>query len=72
MGNFGRPATRPAKMMDGFYIEVANKGSKIKGVKIRNESRDAMETAAREYSKNKEVTILGEYKNETWVNGKTG
>jgi hypothetical protein len=31
MGNFGRPATRPAKMMDGFYIEVANKGSKIKG-----------------------------------------
>jgi hypothetical protein len=34
-----------------------------KGVKIRSESKAAMENAAKQYSRYKEVTILGEYKN---------
>jgi hypothetical protein len=68
MGSIGRPITRPAKMMDGFYIEVRNKGSKTKGVRIRSENAESMKDAAAEYSKNKEVIVLGEYKNEVWVN----
>jgi len=68
MKSTGRPPTRPAKLMDGFYIEVRNKGSKEKGVKIRSENRAAMEGTIRQYEKNKkEVVILGEYKNETWI-----
>ena len=68
MKGTGRPPTRPAKLMDGFYIEVRNKGSKEKGVKIRSENRAAMEGIIRQYEKNrKEVVILGEYKNETWI-----
>ena len=68
MGSIGRPLTRPAKMMDGFYIEVRNKGSKTKGVRIRSDNEEAMKDAAAEYSKNKEVIVLGEYKNEMWLN----
>jgi hypothetical protein len=68
MGSIGRPITRPAKLMDGFYIEVRNKGSKNKGVRIRSENKIAMEGAAKEYSRNKEVIILGEHKNDTWLN----
>ena len=67
MGNIGRPATKPAKMADGFYIEVRNKGSKTKGVIIRNTTEAAMNNAATEYAKNKEVIVLGEYKNEVWL-----
>ena len=68
MGSIGRPSTRPPKIMDGFYIEVRNKGSKTKGVRIRCNSEEAMKSSAAEYSKNKEVIVLGEYKNDVWVN----
>ena len=69
MASIGRPLTRPAKLMDGFYIEVRNKGSKSKGVRIRCESLEDMEDAAKEYGRNnKEVIILGEHKNEKWLN----
>jgi len=53
--------------MDGFYIEVRNKGSRDKGVKIRSASKEAMMAIAKQYEKNKDVAILGEYKNEEWV-----
>jgi hypothetical protein len=54
--------------MDGFYIEVRNKGSKEKGVKIRSTSRESLMQVAKQYQRNnKEVIILGEYKNETWI-----
>ena len=52
--------------MDGFYIEISNAGEKA--MKIRNETREAMENAAKQYARFKEVTILGEYKNGVRVN----
>ncbi len=58
----GRPRERAITLMDGFYIEISNKGES-KGLKIRSESKVAMENAAKQYSKYKNVTILGEYKN---------
>ncbi|MEO6455784.1 MAG: hypothetical protein ABIN97_17010 [Ginsengibacter sp.] len=58
----GRPRERAITLMDGFYIEISNVGES-KGIKIRSESKDAMDTAAKQYSRFKQVTILGEYKN---------
>jgi len=55
--------------MDGFYIEISNKGES-KGLKIRSETKAAMENAAKQYSKYKNVTILGEYKNGVRVSEK--
>lgn len=62
----GRPATRPAKLRDGFYIEVRNKGAKS-GIKIRRDDRIAMLDAVTEYRRIKEITILGESKNDKWL-----
>ncbi len=62
----GRPATRPAKLRDGFYIEVRNKGAKS-GIKIRRDDRAAMLDAVSEYRRIKEITILGESKNDKWL-----
>ncbi len=58
----GRPRERAITLMDGFYIEICNKGES-KGLKIRSETRVAMENSAKQYAKYKDVTILGEYKN---------
>lgn len=62
----GRPATKPARLKDGFYIEVKNQGSG--GILIRRDTEDQMLLAAEDYSRMKEVTILGEMKNDKWVN----
>ena len=57
--------------MDGFYIEVRNRGMDPgQGVKIRKASRDEMLLAAEEYRKIKLVVILGEYKDGEPVNKK--
>ncbi len=58
----GRPATKPTELRDGFYIEVRNKGEKS-GIRLRRESRKAMEDAIKDYQRVKEVVVLGEYKN---------
>jgi hypothetical protein len=58
----GRPRERAITLMDGFYIEISNTGES-KGIKIRSESKAAMDTAAKQYARFKQVTILGEYKN---------
>ena len=63
----GRPATKPARLKDGFYIEVKNQGSG--GILIRRDTEEQMKLAAEDYSRMKEVTILGEMKNDKWVNG---
>ncbi|MBK9507621.1 MAG: hypothetical protein WBP31_14935 [Chitinophagales bacterium] len=63
----GRPSTRSAKLIDGFYIEVLNKGQKDKGIKIRSKTKAEMEDAAKRYAGSKDVVILGEYRNEEWV-----
>ena len=58
----GRPRTGQIQLRNGFYIEVCTKGMK-KGVKIRSESKKAMQDAVSLYAKHKEVIILGEFKN---------
>ena len=73
MKSKGRPATKPAKLMDGFYIEIRNKGSREKGVKVRSTTREMMETMIKQYERsNKEVIVLGEHKDSEWVNEKPG
>lgn len=61
----GRPATKPARLKDGFYIEVKNPGSG--GILIRRDTKEQMILAAEDYSRMKEVNILGEMKNDKWV-----
>jgi hypothetical protein len=58
----GRPRISEVHLKNGFYIEVCNKGFN-KGVKIRSESKKAMEDTISLYTNYKEVIILGEYKN---------
>lgn len=62
MKSKGRPRETAVVLRNGFYIEVCNKGTK-KGVKIRSENQQAMEVAANGYAVNKDVIVLGEYKN---------
>jgi len=62
----GRPATRPAKLKDGFYIEVRNKGARS-GIKIRRDNRADMLEAVKDYRRLKDITILGESVNDKFV-----
>ena len=57
----GRPATRPSRLRDGFYIEVRSKGS-ASGIKLRMETKEEMHKSISRYKKTKEVTILGEFR----------
>lgn len=66
----GRPPTRPAKLKDGFYIEVRNEGSRANGIKIRRETKEEMLLAIENYKRIKDVTVLGELKNDKWLNKK--
>lgn len=66
----GRPPTKPAKLKDGFYIEVRNEGSRANGIKIRRDTKEEMELAVENYNRIKDVTILGELKDDKWVNDK--
>ena len=61
----GRPATKPARLKDGFYIEVKNQGSG--GILIRRDTKDQMLLAAEDYARMKQVTVLGEMKSDKWV-----
>ncbi|MCY7408943.1 MAG: hypothetical protein LH473_01595 [Chitinophagales bacterium] len=64
----GRLSMRHVPLMNGFYIEVRNKGSQDRAVKIRSIDKPAMEVAVTQYKRNnKEVTILGEYKDQIWL-----
>ena len=58
----GRPATKPKELRHGFYIEIRNKGART-GIKIRRDNKQQMMFAIKEYEKNKEVIVLGEFKN---------
>jgi len=58
----GRPATRPTKLKDGYYIEVRNKNQRS-GIKIRRDSKELLMQAIKEYGKTKDVTVLGKLKN---------
>ncbi|NER16419.1 hypothetical protein [Spongiivirga citrea] len=63
----GRPATKPTKLMDGFYIELRNRGASS-GVKIMRETEAQMLQSAQQYKKTKDVVILGESKNGKFIN----
>lgn len=63
----GRPPTKPAKLKDGYYIEVRNEGSRASGIKIRRDTREEIVLAIRNYSRIKDVVVLGELKNDKWV-----
>jgi len=61
----GRPPTKPARLKNGFYIEVKNPGSGA--IIIRRDTEEQMLLAAEEYSRSKVVVVLGEMKNDKWV-----
>jgi hypothetical protein len=61
----GRPPTRPARLKDGFYIEVKSQGSGA--ILVRRDTREQMIVAAEDYSRTKEVVIRGEMKNDKWI-----
>lgn len=61
----GRPPTKPARLKNGFYIEVKNQGSGA--IIIRRDTKEQMLLAAEEYSRTKQVTVLGEMKDDKWV-----
>jgi hypothetical protein len=65
----GRPATKPAGLKEGFYIELRSRGSN-NPVKIRRESMGEVELAMEQYGKTKIVTYLGQVKNGKWQDGK--
>ena len=60
----GRPATRPTKLRDGYYIEVRNRNQKS-GIKIHRKTKELLMLAIEEYKRSKEVLVLGK-----WNNGK--
>ena len=51
----GRPATKPKKLKDGYYIEYSS-------------TEDQMNRTIKTYERSKEVVILGESKNGKFVN----
>lgn len=57
-----RPITREIKLKDGFYIEVRTKGA-LKGIKIRRDSYNEIQSAIRQYKNAYTVNYLGEFKN---------
>ena len=61
----GRPPTRPARLKNGFYIEVKSQGSSA--ILIRRDTREQMVIAAEDYARSKNVTIKGEMLNDKWV-----
>lgn len=61
----GRPPSKPARLKNGFYIEVKNPGSGA--IIIRRDTQEQMLQAAEEYARTKEVIVLGEMKNDKWV-----
>jgi hypothetical protein len=64
----GRPPTKPARLKNGFYIEVRTQGSS--GIMIRRDTREQMVLAAEDYARTKQVTVLGEMKDDKWIDKK--
>lgn len=63
----GRPPTKPKKLRDGFYIEVRNRGANT-GIKLVRDTEEQMRHAIEEYSRTKDVVILGQSINGKFVN----
>ena len=54
----GRPATRPVKLRDGYYIEIMQKGDN-KGIKIRRDTYNQIQQAINMYDSFYQVKYLG-------------
>ena len=54
----GRPATRPVKLREGFYIEIMQKGDQ-KGIKIRRDTFQQIQQAINMYDSFYQVKYLG-------------
>ncbi len=65
----GRPATKPVKLKEGFYIELRTKGSNA-AVKIRRDTRVEIDLAIKQYEKSKIVNYLGQIQAGKWIDGK--
>jgi hypothetical protein len=65
----GRPSTKPKKLKDGFYLEVKNQGAKS-GIKIRRDTYEEMMIAKKNFERTKEVKVLGEVIDDTFVEEK--
>lgn len=65
----GRPSTKPKKLKDGFYLEVKNQGAKS-GIKVRRDTYEDMMLAKKNFERTKEVKVLGEVIDDTFVNDK--
>ena len=61
----GRPATKPARLRNGFYIEVKTQGSGA--ILVRRDTREQMLLADEDYARTKEVVIRGEMRDDKWV-----
>ena len=58
----GRPATRPTKFRDGYYLEVRNKNQKS-GIKLFRNTKRELLLAIEEYRQSKDVIVLGKSRN---------
>jgi hypothetical protein len=56
-----------SKLKDGFYFEVKNKNSND-GIKMMRESKKEVDIAMEMYKKVKEVTYLGQVRDNKFVN----
>lgn len=65
----GRPATKPAKLKDGYYLELRNKGASS-GIRIQRDSKEQVDFAIKDYQKTKEVIYLGQVKSGKFINEK--
>ncbi len=62
----GRPATKPAKLKDGYYLELRNKGAST-GIRIQRDTKEQVDFAIKDYQKTKEVIYLGHVKNGKFI-----
>jgi len=58
----GRPATKPTKLRDGYYLEVRNKNQKT-GIKLFRNTKRELLLAIEEYRQSKDVIVLGKSRN---------
>lgn len=58
----GRPATKPTKLRDGYYLEVRNKNQKS-GIKLFRDTKRGLLLAIEEYRQSKDVIVLGKSRN---------
>jgi len=61
----GRPPTRPARLRNGFYVEVKSQGSSA--ILVRRDTKEQMIIAAEDYARTKMVKIKGEMRDDKWV-----